>query len=129
MTATFHTLTDVDWARALRAQGLIILQAELESSCLEVVLVPCRREVNSGGCVRVCANRNCDWYRRFCAAHSSSRQRRKAAFDTRIKRRDTLRLLGRLIEGRPSRSKYVPELLGFALRAAERLNRAGGIAS
>lgn len=100
--------------------GLIIMQAELESSCLEVVLVPSRRFTNHDGCIRVAANRNCEWYRQFCAAHSSSRIRKKVAHDTCIKRRDTARILARLVDGKGSRSKYAPELLQIAEKTAKR---------
>lgn len=96
--------------------GLEIMLAELESSSLEVVLVPCRRWVCEEGCVRVAISRNCDWYRRFCGLHGSDRVRRNALFDTRIKRRAIVRLLGRLIVGAPTRSKYVSELLALAAR-------------
>lgn len=100
--------------------------AELESSQLVVVLVPSRRAVNEGGCIRVAMDRNCEWYRRFCAAHGSSRVRHRALHDTCIKRRDTRRLLERLIAGRPSRSKYAEELRAIARRVAQRWE---GIAS
>lgn len=101
--------------------GLELMLAELESTQLEVALVPCRREVNIGGCIRVAVSRNCDWYRRFCSGHLSSRLRMKAAVDTRIKRRDTVRLLQRLITGAPSKSKYAPELQRLAERMARRM--------
>lgn len=89
---------------------------ELEGNCLEVVLVPCKRRVNEGGCVRVAASRNADWYRSFCAKHPSGRKRKNAAFDTRIKRRDIVRILTRLAGGLPSRSKYVSELQAISHR-------------
>lgn len=100
--------------------GLEWLHAELESSRLEVVLVPCRREVNVGGCIRVAASRNAAWYRSLCAAYPSGRNRRKSAPDTRIKRANVARILARLIAGKPSRSRYVAELLRFAERIDRR---------
>lgn len=93
-----------------------MMLAELEGGQLEVVLAPCLHEVNVGGCIRVAVSRNADWYRRFCARHLSSRLRRNLAPDTRIKRRDTIRLLQRLIAGHESPSKYAPELLRLAMR-------------
>lgn len=104
--------------------GLEIMLGELESSQLEVVLVPTRRWANEGGCVRVAVSRNCDWYRRFCGLHGSDRVRRNALFDTRIKRRAVVRLLERLIAGRPTRSKYTAELLALAARHEERAGAA-----
>lgn len=96
---------------------LEILKAELESSRLEVVLVPLspnKRGYNEGGCRRCCVSRNADWYRKHCAAHHSSRVRNHRKVDTKIKRLDTLALLERLIAGLPSKSKYASELLSFA---------------
>lgn len=98
------------------SQQFELLLAELQSNRLEVVLVPCRYEANTGGCVRVAVSRNCTWYRRFCARHTSSRQRRNSAVDTKIKRRDVERILGRLIAGLPVRSKYADELCQIAQR-------------
>ncbi|WP_415907295.1 hypothetical protein [Oleiharenicola sp. Vm1] len=96
--------------------GFEWLQAELESSRLEVVLVPCRREVNCGGCIRVAASRNAAWYRQLCNRYASGRFRRNRAFDTRIKRANIARILARLVDGKPSRSRYVADLERFAAR-------------
>jgi hypothetical protein len=98
--------------------GLDIMQAEFESHQLEVVLVPSRRAVNSGGCIRVAAARNCDWYRRFCARHLSSRRRNKRLIDTRIKRRNVAALLKRLRVAAATRSKYADELRRIAAAIA-----------
>lgn len=89
--------------------------AELESNRLEVVLTPCKRETNVCGCIRVAASRNAEWYRKFCAKHPSSRRRKNAAPDTRIKRMDTVRLLERMIRSRHlAPSKYAQELVALA---------------
>jgi hypothetical protein len=101
--------------------GLEIMLAELEANRLEVVLVPTRHPSNEGGMIRVPISRNAFWYQRFCARHASGRQRRKAAFDTRIKRRNVAALLNRLIVGQPSRSKYAAELLRVAASCAPKL--------
>lgn len=98
-----------------------LLLAELEGNALVVVLAPCRRFVNEGGCIRVCASLNATWYRRFCAAHASSRGVRRGKFDTRIRRAGVARLLRRLAAGLPSSSKYAPELARIAAREAARL--------
>lgn len=78
---------------------------------------------NIGGMVRCAVSKNAPWYRRFCARHASSRFRKNTAFDTKIKRRDTLRVLGALCDGKPTASQYVPEILGEA-RARVRANPA-----
>ena len=96
--------------------GAALLLAELESTRLEVVLVPCRRSVNEGGCIRVAASKNVLWYRRFCAQYASDRRRRNRAFDTRIRRANVVSVLSRLAQGLPSRSKYAPDLLRLAAR-------------
>lgn len=75
---------------------------ELESSHLEVILVPQRRFTNEGGMVRVAVSRNCKWYRAFCRANPSSRVRRNSAPDTRIKRFRTVAALGAMIAGEHS---------------------------
>lgn len=86
---------------------------ELESHRLTVALVPCRRFVNEGGCVRVAVEKNAQWYRDFCARHASARVRRNAAFDTRIRRANIIRALDAMIEGQMT-SVYSLELLGIA---------------
>lgn len=101
--------------------GLEVMLAELECNRLEVVLAPCKRPANVGGCVRVAASVNASWYRKFCAAHSSSRTRRNALPDTRIKRRNVERTLQRLAAGLPSTSKYAPELISIARKTAASL--------
>jgi hypothetical protein len=106
--------------------GLVEMQAQFEASCLEVVLVPSRRAVNEGGCIRVAANRNCDWYRRFCARHTSSRLRFRALVDTKIKRRNVAHLLAQLLAGRPTRSKYAAELQAIAAEFERRQNGRAG---
>jgi hypothetical protein len=68
--------------------------------------------------IRVAFNRNATWYRRFCSAHLSSRRRRNACPDTKIKRRNVEELLARLAAGRPTLSKYALELVAIARREA-----------
>lgn len=99
------------------AAGLEVLLCELESNELFVMLVPEKRRTCEGGMIRVAAARNATWYRRFCGNHLSSRRRRNRAPDTRIKRRDTIRLLNRLIAGAPTASKYAREIMEFARKA------------
>lgn len=89
------------------------LLAELESSRLEVVLVPQKQRTNEGGMIRVAASRNAAWYRRFCAAYPSGRIRRNNAPDTRIRRRETLRALESIVSGNERKSAYFFRLLPF----------------
>jgi hypothetical protein len=98
----------------MNPEAFEILMSELESSRLEVSLVPLRRFHNEGGCYRVAVSKNCQWYRRFCARHSSGRRRNNRNHDTRIRRQDTLRILRRLAAGKPSTSKYADELAKIA---------------
>lgn len=90
-----------------------LMLAELESSQLEVVLVPCKRYANQDGCIRVAANRNCTWYRRFCSRYSSDRRRKNSAFDTRIKRRNVINALNGILAER-YKGKYLQDFLGIA---------------
>lgn len=76
-----------------------MMLAELESNQLEVCLVPQKRFTNECGMIRVAVSKNCTWYRRFCAKYPSSRVRNNSCFDTRIKRRDTIRSLNRMLAG------------------------------
>lgn len=105
------------------SHALLQMQAEFESGRLEIALVPSRRDPASGGCIRVAVNKNAQWYSGFCSQHASSRIRKKAAFDTRIKRRNVERLLGRLVAGLPSQSKYASEILKIAERITQPTRR------
>lgn len=101
--------------------NLQLLLDELESSRLEVCLVPLNpklRNYNEGGMKRVASNKNAAWYRKFCGSHLSSRVRNHRKLDTKIKRRDILRILARLVAGKPSTSKYADELRRIAGRVA-----------
>ena len=100
-----------------------LLLAEIESTCLEVILVPLSRPANSGGMKRVAISKNAKVYRDFCARHESSRGRRRRKPDTKIKRRNVIRLLMRLAAGFPVRSQYLPELQEMAKIALQRANR------
>lgn len=93
--------------------GIQLMLDLLESHRLEVQLAPLNprlRNFNNGGMKRVVADRNADWYRKFCARHLSSRKRNHRKPDTKIKRANILRILNRLAQGLPSRSKYAAEL-------------------
>jgi hypothetical protein len=80
------------------------LLIELESTRLEVVLMPshdwdCAKR---GGRIRVVQSRNCKWYRDFCSSYQTNRKRarqRRNYSDTKIKRRETVRALERMIDG------------------------------
>lgn len=89
---------------------------ELESTRLEVVLVPSKRHhARDWDMVRVAASKNCTWYRRFCLAHSSDRRRGNLLHDTRIKRANTIRALNQMLAGRPA-GKYEQEFRSIAAR-------------
>lgn len=96
-----------------------LLLAELESSQLQVVLVPALRQNAETDCIRVAVEKNADWYRRFCARHQSSRGHRRGKFDTRIRRANVVAVLRRLSSGLPTRSKYAVELTAIAERLAQ----------
>lgn len=94
---------------------------ELESHRLDVQLVPLNprlRGFNEGGMKRVCADKNARWYASYCSRHLSSRKRNHRKPDTKIKRRDTIRLLTRLCAGLTSKSKYADELRRIAGKVA-----------
>ena len=102
------------------SQRLQFMLNELESNRLEVALAPLdprKRNFNEGGCKRVCLSVNPKWYQRYCAQFASSRGVRRGKFDTRIRRRNTLRALNGLLAG-TYRGKYKDELLAAAKKVA-----------
>lgn len=97
---------------------------QLEAHRLEVQLAPLNprlRNYNEGGCRRVVTDIPPKWYREFCNRHPSSRGVRRGKFDTRIRRANVLRLLGRLAVGLPSVSKYREEVLELARSVSPKL--------
>lgn len=101
--------------------ALQLLLDQLESHRLHVILVPLNprlRNYNEGGCKRCVADKNPPWYSKLCYNNPSSRGTRRGGPDTRIRRANILSVLRRLSSGLPSRSKYVPELMQIARRAA-----------
>lgn len=108
-----HPCETVETERPMTGAEIMLLQ--LETNQLEVVLVPCKRYVNEGGCIRVAASKNCNWYQKFCANHGSSRIRKNALHDTCIKRRNTIKALENIIAGKPA-GVYEDELKQIARR-------------
>lgn len=99
------------------SDALTEMLAQLESHSLQVMLVPLNprlRGWTDGGMKRVCMDIPPKFYRELCAQHPSSRGVRRGKFDTKIRRANILRVLGRLASNLPSRSKYAPELLAAA---------------
>jgi hypothetical protein len=92
---------------------------ELDSSRLEVVLIPASDVRHSGHSVRVVQEANALWYRKFCAEYSSTRKRKNRHFDTMIKRAHTRRALLEIISGRCA-TPYAQRLARFIEQAAER---------
>jgi hypothetical protein len=95
-------------------EALQELLIELESTRLEVGLAPSRRRERDWDMIRVVMSRNCRWYRSFCARHASSRVRRNAHFDTRIRRQAVVRIINQLLSRGSSTSKYAVEILQIA---------------
>jgi hypothetical protein len=117
---------------------------ELESSCLEVVLIPSKDPdcAMRGGMVRVAHMKNVRWYSEFCK-HFTARRRRPCKYhprrcdcpkeekekrrwyyrdrrksklhDTSIKRQDTIRGLEELMRGK-CQSVYAQRLADFIER-------------
>lgn len=108
------------------------LLGELESSCLEVCLVPERRRTCEGGMIRVAVSKNASWYRAFCSEYTALRfrktkrgkvpyQRKNALHDTRIKRAHTIRTLQRFAAGEAPQTVYGERLLPIIQRRAQSL--------
>lgn len=90
------------------------LLAELESNSLQVCLAPSKRRINESDQIRVALSRNANWYRAMCAKFQSGRKKSRTNFDTLIKRRETLKALNRLIEGRAKGTIYEARILAIA---------------
>jgi len=80
-----------------------------------VVLIPAPEPKHSTHMVRAVQEQNCDWYREFCEEHPSTGKQRKFKFQTKIKRRQTVEALNKLIEG-GSETSYTEMLKEFILR-------------
>lgn len=89
---------------------------ELHMLKLEVILTPSKRpeEAMRGGMVRTVVCHNPGWYSRLCTAHQKNRKkpRRSAKPDTRIVRRDVIRLLERVLSLKPAKSYIIDWLEG-----------------
>lgn len=92
---------------------------ELDSHCLEVVLIPSREHdcAMRGGKIRAVQEQNAEWYRKFCGEHESNRKDRLrwSKFKTKIKRQWTRRALNELIAGK-CETYYARDLKEFILR-------------
>lgn len=91
--------------------------ADLQSSCLEVVLIPSRDPdcAMRGGMIRAVQYQNADWYRKFCKEHPSNRRWQNRKGRTLIKRNWTIKGLNDLIEESP-KTIYTERLRAFILR-------------
>lgn len=96
------------------ARSLIVMLDQLESHQLTVCLAPSKRsDRREWDMIRVKIDENPRWYRKHCGNHPSSRGTRRGKFDTRIKRKDTMRALRGLLDGR-YHGKYREDLLRIA---------------
>lgn len=94
--------------------SLYQMQAEFQSSQLQVALVPSKRwDARPWDMIRCAISRNCAWYRRFCDKHRSNRRRKNSLPDTKIKRANVERALEGLLNGRYN-GKYREELIRIA---------------
>lgn len=94
--------------------------AELESQRLEVTLAPAPSPAYEGHMIRVCNDKNTDWYRRLCGTFPSGRVRRNTHFDTKIKRRFVVRVLERMASGEKPNSYIADYIWDLAKRREEK---------
>lgn len=90
---------------------------ELESSCLEVVLVPHKNPPNEGAMLRVAVNKNPKWYSDLCNSYvrqKPSRGHNSRLPHTYINRASILRSLKRLVRGGYKRGVTADRLLVVA---------------
>jgi len=89
---------------------------ELESGGLEVMLSPAPDPRHYEHMVRVAVQTNPRWYKELCRRYPSSRKDNPGGKRTRVKRREILRVLRRLIDGKPTTSQYAQDLIAEADR-------------
>ena len=95
------------------------MRYELQSSRLEVILIP-RHFNDHGGCkLRAAQSSNCDWYRQLCSEFESNRSKKYKKFKTKIKRRNIESALDRLCSGEQSKSDYADWLIAYTENQAE----------
>jgi hypothetical protein len=92
---------------------------ELEQNSLDVVLAPSPEQRHAGHSIRAVQGRNPEWYRELCSRFQSSRNRLKKHGDTKVKRRDIIRLLEQLAAGKDVASKYKEFLVSTAQNMQE----------
>lgn len=100
---------------------LSAMHDELQSSRLDVQLAPAPDPRHQGHFIRVVCERNCDWYREFCARFPSSR--RGVRVRTAIRRHTTLAALDAMLADQSAGEVYGPRLLDAA-RTYWKRNRA-----
>ena len=83
---------------------------EFKTTQLTVTLVPNR---DGDGCIRAVSEENPKWYRSICSTRPSSRRRRKAAFDTAVKRANVMSAFTGLLNG-GTRSQHAQEIIEWA---------------
>ncbi len=95
------------------------MAAELEASCLEVILMR-----DGTRCWRTAISSNPRWYQKFCARYTNVR-RGYRKLKTYIKRRETIAALYRMAKGQPA--GVYAERLKPLLREVDRDWRAEGL--
>ena len=95
-------------------ETLLGMLNELEFNRLTVVLGEAQWPQFTGHKVRVAIEVNADWYRLFCAGYPSERNNRRGKFDTRVRRKDTIRVLRKLANEKKTSSKYAKPILDIA---------------
>jgi hypothetical protein len=95
------------------------LLIELESSRLEVVLIPAPEQRHSCHSVRAVQESNAEWYQKMCKRHLR-RRKRYSKPDTLINRAHTIKALERVMEGRID-SLYAERLMPFIKEKAQEM--------
>lgn len=88
---------------------------DLSINKLEVCLVPGTHS-DQDRQIRTLCNQNPYWYKKFCEDHPCTRikKRTERKDHTRIKRKNTLEILDRMIRNKQSSSKYAEYLIDIA---------------
>lgn len=89
---------------------------DMQEQRLQVVLIPAPEPQHPTHMVRNAITQNPEWYRELCKTYETHRTcpRKRKHPDTRLKRRNIIRILERLISVGSSSSKYTEDLLKIA---------------
>ena len=103
---------------------------QLKNQRLEVGLFAAEEQKHCGHKIRGVNNENPEWYKELCSRHTVNRTNKRKRYgkkhhDTKISRKRIMETLGRLGDGKESKSIYAEELLELAKEVKEEFDAEG----